>query len=66
MSVIWVLIIVAGLDSGAGRAIDVSLTFTSQAECRAAAQAIADETDLKVGSFHWRSARAACVKRTIN
>lgn len=65
MSIVWVLVIVAGFDGAAGRAIDASLSFKTEAECREAQKVIADETDLKVGLYHWRAARAACIKRTV-
>lgn len=60
---VWVLIIVAGLTSQAGRAIDASLSFRSESECREAAQAIAG-MDNSVGIMAFYPARATCIKLT--
>ena len=59
----WVLIIIAGVAVNSGRAIDTSLSFRAEAECRAAQKAIAD-MDYSDGPAMFRPGRATCVQRT--
>lgn len=58
---VWVLVIVAGLTSQTGRAIDTSLRFQSEQECRTAQRAIA-EMDASVGVMAIYPARATCIQ----